>query len=97
MPLPRCKIKFVITTMCHANGEIDMGDKDDHIFIHPIDVYPLVTIISEHELTEEETARVKLMALHQQMLHVLRKVTPTGMPMEEIADINMAPPTGERS
>lgn len=91
------KARFVITTMVHSEGEVELGENgEDVIHIKVPQFSPVCTIISENELSEEDQARIKLMALHQQMTTTLKAVTPSGMKVESNHPITQVAPK-ERS
>lgn len=91
------KVKFFITTMVHSEGEVELGsDGQDIIHIKVPEFSPKCTIISEDLLSEEDQARVKLMALHQQMETTAKAVRPVGMKVESNHPITQVGPK-ERS
>ncbi len=91
------KINFAISAMISGDGEVEMDEHSDHVFIRPVKVSPVITIISEHQLTEEDNARIKMLALHQLCLQATAKVQPNGAKILSSTPINMNPTSGEQN
>lgn len=86
------KVKFTIVTLLHCTGEVNFGDKENHIFIDPVTVLPIVTILGD--LNEEEQSQVKLMALHQVLTAALKKLDSMNDKILSSSPIDMNPPSG---
>ncbi len=89
------KVSFSIVALLHATGEVEMNETDDHVFIHPVVVMPVITIISPEKVEDADKDRIKMMALHQLVRSGLEKVTPKGIKVMAPIDINMTPSNEE--
>jgi len=91
------KVNFTITAMLHTTGECELVGQDDHIFVHPVNIHPVITLISEESLDEPSKERIRMMALHQLVLRAVEKVVPDGVEIQSTTPINMSPIDGEKN
>lgn len=92
------KIQFGVTAMLHATGEADIDESNQSIFIHPVQISPVLVCFTPTPLTEDDLNVLRVMAIHQLVKLALTKVTPDkGVAEESSVEINMSPQSGEKN